>query len=82
MALGDFNKDGFLDIAVANSGKDSAGTAIGSASVSILFGKGDGTFSKANPKLAGPYQPYVDSGRPGRQPGHFRVERYGHYPKE
>ena len=44
MALGDFNADGILDIAVAN--KDSG-------TVSILNGKGDGTFSKARSYPAG-----------------------------
>jgi FG-GAP repeat protein len=36
VAAGDFNGDGVLDLAVANSG---------SASVSVLLGLGDGTFS-------------------------------------
>jgi len=37
LAAGDFNGDGYLDLAVANSGR-------GQWSVSILLGKGDGTF--------------------------------------
>ncbi len=36
VAVGDFNNDGRLDIAVANSGKDNIG---------VLFGNGNGTFS-------------------------------------
>ena len=38
MATGDFNGDGKLDIAVANSG---------SGSISVLLGNGDGTFQMA-----------------------------------
>jgi hypothetical protein len=38
IAAGDFNGDGRIDLAVANSG---------SKTVSVLFGNGDGTFSKA-----------------------------------
>ena len=38
MALGDFNGDGKADLAVANSG---------SLNVSVLLGKGDGTFAAA-----------------------------------
>src|SRR5262249_42454842 len=40
MAVGDFDGDGHLDLAVANSGEDS---------VSVLLGNGDGTFQ---PQLA------------------------------
>ena len=36
VAVGDFNNDGRLDIAVANSGTDNIG---------VLFGNGNGTFS-------------------------------------
>ncbi len=42
--VGDFNKDGNLDLAVAN---------FGSADVSILLGKGDGTFNAAVNYAAG-----------------------------
>ena len=45
IAIADFNGDGKLDIAVANSG---------SASVSILLGNGDGTFKGAVNAPAGP----------------------------
>lgn len=37
--IGDFNRDGFLDLAVANAGDNT---------VSILLGNGDGTFTQAN----------------------------------
>ena len=40
VAVGDFNGDGKTDLAVANSGQ----LAIGTTSVSILLGNGDGTF--------------------------------------
>jgi uncharacterized protein (TIGR03437 family) len=46
MVAGDFNGDGKLDLAVANAGSFSAaGTNLGS--VSVLLGKGDGTFQAA-----------------------------------
>ena len=45
IALGDFNNDGISDLAVTNSGP-SPGT------VSILIGKGDGTFTKLTPDIA------------------------------
>ncbi|MGC2423422.1 MAG: FG-GAP-like repeat-containing protein [Nitrospirota bacterium] len=57
MAVGDFNKDGILDIAVANSGKRSDGTIIGNGSVSILFGKGNGKFGNARTMLSGLVNP-------------------------
>ena len=38
VALGDFNRDGHLDLVVANAGSNS---------VSVLLGKGDGTFQAA-----------------------------------
>ena len=44
VALGDFNNDGILDMAVANTG----GTT-----VSVLLGNGDGTFKTAVPVTAG-----------------------------
>ena len=44
LVTGDFNRDGRLDLAVANQG---------SADVSILLGNGDGTFQAASNYLAG-----------------------------
>src|ERR1035438_645269 len=43
-AVGDFNRDGIPDIAVTNYASDS---------VSLLFGRGDGTFQPAVPIPAG-----------------------------
>jgi hypothetical protein len=45
LAVGDFNNDGFPDLAVCNSYNDST--------VSILMGKGDGTFSAQSPLPTG-----------------------------
>jgi hypothetical protein len=42
VTVGDFNGDGKLDLAVANSAQPS-----GTSSVSVLLGKGDGTFTNA-----------------------------------
>ena len=84
MAVGDFNKDGILDIAVANSGKDSAGTSIGEGSISVLLGRANGTFGNARTMLAGIVNPTSIAFVPGRQPGDYRGrgERHGHYPQE
>ena len=60
MAMGDFNRDGKMDVVVADQGDLSSASTPGSG-FSILFGKGDGTFSApvsipigvANPRPAG-----------------------------
>jgi len=41
IAVGDFNKDGFPDLAIVNNGAEEVGVANG---VSVLLGNGDGTF--------------------------------------
>lgn len=63
VALGDFNADGLLDLAVAN---------INGGNVSVLSGNGDGTFQAASYYAAGTYaQPFSvatgDFNRDGRQ---------------
>jgi hypothetical protein len=53
VAVADFNRDGILDLAVAN---------YGSGTVSILLGNGDGSFSTALNYLAGPGPSWVAVG--------------------
>jgi uncharacterized protein (TIGR03437 family) len=56
LITGDFNRDGNLDLAVINSGRIFMTSAPGS--LSILLGKGDGTFQKAvNYTLAADFWP-------------------------
>ena len=56
VSVGDFNNDGILDLAVANTGEGP-----GQGSISILLGKGDGTFTLqggeglTNPDPNGPF---------------------------
>src|SRR5438445_7362816 len=50
VASGDFNDDGKMDLAVANSGNPSVGD---DGNVSILLGNGDGTFQAASNITAG-----------------------------
>src|SRR5215472_1573514 len=50
VAAGDFNGDGKLDLAVANSGDPTVGDDGG---ISILFGNGDGTFQPSRNVSAG-----------------------------
>jgi hypothetical protein len=53
VAAGDFNGDGHLDLAVANSGD---------GTVSILLGKGDGTFQAAQTYAVGSFPTSVTVG--------------------
>ncbi|HUS36906.1 MAG TPA: VCBS repeat-containing protein [Verrucomicrobiae bacterium] len=55
VATGDFNNDGKLDLAVADSGSFSAGDG----SISILLGNGNGTFQTAIHYFAGPDPVFV-----------------------
>src|SRR5207244_4864353 len=53
VAVGDFNSDGKLDLAVSNAGADT---------VSVLLGNGDGTFQPARTFAAGPNPTSVVAG--------------------
>jgi hypothetical protein len=56
IAIGDFNGDGKADLAVANIGSPNAGK---SASLSVLLGRGDGTFQPAFSYPANPGSSFV-----------------------
>jgi Bacterial Ig-like domain (group 3)/FG-GAP-like repeat len=44
IVVGDFNEDGILDLATANCGTICTGAGQGPSTVTVLLGKGDGTF--------------------------------------
>src|SRR4029434_6613866 len=60
--LGDFNTDGILDLAVANSGRNAFPNGNFSGNVNILLGKGDGTFQDGVFYDAGTYPASVATG--------------------
>jgi hypothetical protein len=64
IVVGDFNGDGKLDLAVANFGEDTDHRGLFGSSVSILIGKGNGTFrAEVNYLDDGVYRPeYVAVG--------------------
>jgi hypothetical protein len=59
VAVGDFNGDGKMDLAVVNFGDPSVND---NGSVSILLGNGDGTFQPANNAVAGKDPSYIAVG--------------------
>ena len=55
IAAGDFNRDGKLDLVVADRGNDFGFGAINGNRVSVLLGNGDGTFQNSSVFGAGPF---------------------------
>ena len=73
VAVGDFNGDGKLDLAVANDGSDN---------VSVLLGNGDGSFQAARNYAAGAYPRSVAVGDFNGDGQHDLAVATRHFPSE